>query len=52
MHFKRSKKVKTLPTKTTDNLSSKDGIIFVSNTLFQRLVILATGCNMSFGDYK
>ena len=50
--LKRSKKVKTLPTKTSVKFSSKDEATFVSDLLFQRLVFLANGCNINFDDCK
>ena len=41
--LKLSEKVKTLPTKTP---------IKLSDLLFQRLVVLANGCNISDDDFK
>ena len=49
--LKRSEKVKTLPTKTSVKVSSKDETFF-SDLLLQRLVFLANGCNISFDDFK
>ena len=50
--LQRSEKVKTLPTKTSVKLSSKSEATFFSELLFQRLVFLANGCNISFDDCK
>ena len=50
--LKRSEKVKSLPTKTSVKLSSKDEATFVSYLLIQKLVVLASGCNISFNDCK
>ena len=50
--FKRSEKVKTLPTKTPVKLSSKGEATFVTNLLFQRLVVLANDCNISVDHCK
>lgn len=47
-----SEKVKTLPTKTFVILGSKDEVTHVSDVLFQRLVNLANGCNISFDNWK
>ena len=47
--LKPNEKVKTVPTETSV-LSSKDEVIF--DLLFQRLVILANGCNISFDNCK
>ena len=50
--LKRSENVKTLPTRTSVKLSSK-GKAFVSDLLlFQRFVVLANGCNISFDYFK
>ena len=50
--LKRSRKVKILPMKTSVELSSKGEATFVSDLLFQRLLFLANGCNISFDDCK
>ena len=50
--LKRSEKVKTLPKKTTVRLSSKGEATFVSDLLFQGLVFLANGCNITFDNCK
>ena len=50
--LKRSKKFKTLPTKTSIKLSSKDEAIFISDLLFHRLDFLEIGCNISLNDCK
>ena len=50
--LKRSKKVKTLPIKTSVKLSSKGEATFMSDLLFQGLVFLASGCNINFDDCK
>ena len=47
---KRSEKVETLPTKTSVTLSSKGEATVVSDLLFQSLVFLVNGCNISFDD--
>ena len=41
--LKRSEKVETLPTKGSVKLSSKNEASFVSDLLFQRLVVLGNG---------
>ena len=46
-NLKLSGKVKTLPARASVRLSSKDEAIFFSVILFQRLVVLAKGCNIS-----
>ena len=53
-NLKRSEKVKTLPTETSAKLSSyfKLEATFVSDLLFQRLVVFANSCNISFDDCK
>ena len=50
--LKRSEKVKILPTKTSVKFSSKGEATFVSDLLFQKLVLLANGCNINFDDCK
>ena len=47
---KGSKKVKTLPTKTSIKLSRKGEATFVSDLLFQRLVFFVNGCDISFDN--
>ena len=47
---KGSEKVKTLPKKTSVKLGSKDEATYVSDVLFQKLVVLANGCNISFDN--
>ena len=49
--LKRSKKVKTLSTKTSVNFTGKDDTID-SYLLFQRLAVLAKVSNISFEDCK
>ena len=51
-NLKRSEKVKTLPTRKSVKLSSKGEVTFVSDLLFQRLVVLVSGCNISLDDGK
>ena len=46
--LKRSEKVKTLPTKTSVKPNSKRKAILVSDLLFQGLVFLVNGYNISF----
>ena len=41
-----SEKVKTLTTRTSVKLSSKGEATFISDLLFQRLVVLPKSCNM------
>ena len=50
--LKRSQKVKTLPTRRFVTLSSEEEFTLVSDLLFQRLVVFANGCNISFDDCK
>ena len=50
--LKRSEKVKTFLTKTSVKPSSKRKAILVSDLLFQGLVFLANGYNISFDDCK
>ena len=50
--LKRSEKVKTFLTKTSVKPSSKRKAILVSDLLFQGLVFLANGYNISFDDAK
>ena len=50
--LKRSQKFKTLPTKTSIKLRSKDEAIFISDLLFHRLDFLEIGCNISLNDFK
>ena len=50
--LKRSKKVKTLPTKTSVKLGSKGAATFVSDLLFQGVSFLANGCNINFDNCK
>ena len=44
--LKRSQKVKNVPTKTSVELSSTSETAFISDQLFQCLVVLANGCNI------
>ena len=44
--LKRSQKVKSVPKETSVKLSSKSEATFISDLLFQRLVVLANGCNI------
>ena len=44
--LKRSQKAKNVPTKTSVELSSKGETAFISDLLFQCLVVLANGCNI------
>ena len=50
--LKRSEKVKTLPTKTSVKVSSKGKATFVSGLLFQGLVFLANGYNITLTIVK
>lgn len=50
--LKRTQKVTTLPTRKFVTLSSKGEFTLVSNLLFQKLVVLASGCNISFDNCK
>ena len=50
--LKHDMTVKTLLTKTSLKLSSKGEATIVSDLWFQRLVVLANGCNISFDDCK
>ena len=50
--LKRSQKVKTLPTIKFVTLSSEEEFTLLSDLLFQRLVVFANGCNISFDDCK
>ena len=49
--LKRSKKVKTLPMKTSVRLGCKGDATFLSYLLFQRSVF-GNGCYISFNDCK
>ena len=47
-----TRRLKFYQRKHTLNLSNKSKATFVSDLLFQRLVVLATACNISFDNCK